>query len=119
MRLIAPCLMTALGACVSPCGEGAKPAVLALGPDDSLAGVIAVLAPVEGRSSLALGPPDPRTQPIVTILPPALTSNETRSTALPTVYDIALENGACALTRRADDLQIALPRDIPCTPYLP
>ncbi|MEO1042553.1 MAG: hypothetical protein AAFX52_09695 [Pseudomonadota bacterium] len=119
MKMIAPIVFIALTACVSPCGETAKPAVLDLDTDDNLSGVVAALASAEGRTSLALGPPDPRLEPVVTVLPPAPTNAETRSLALPSAYDIRLENGECVLRRQSDNLQVVLPRDIPCTPYQP
>ncbi|MEO1657048.1 MAG: hypothetical protein AAFR65_04955 [Pseudomonadota bacterium] len=119
MKMVYLFWLAALSACASACGGDEKAAVLALGPGDDLGVITSALSATEGRATLELGPPDPRQQPVVTVLPPKPTRYETRSPALPAVYDIVLADGACLLRRRTDGIDIVLPQDVPCTPYKP
>lgn len=109
----------ALGACVSQACGSEKAAILALDPSDDLSVVTAALAEAEGRANLIYGSPDPRVQPVLSVLPPRPTSYETRSPVLPSTYDILITDGHCVLRRRADDHEVILPPDIPCTAYQP
>ncbi len=119
MRMLGFGAVMGLAACISPACQAEKPAVLALGPNDDLSAVAYALSRAEGRESLAFGPPDPRLQPVVTVLPPRPTSYETRSPALPSTYDIVSTNNGCILRRRSDDFVVTLPSSVQCTPYKP
>jgi len=119
MRTLSFGAVIALAACISPACQAEKPAVLALDPNDDLSAVAYALSKAEGRTSLAFGPPDPRVQPVVTVLPPRPASYETRSPALPSTYDIISTNNGCILRRRTDEFVVALPPSVPCTPYKP
>jgi hypothetical protein len=68
----------------------------------TIAKVRAVLATAIGRPRFELGPEDLETSSSISVLPPPLGPLETRSLAVPKVFDIKVQNGACILVARED-----------------
>jgi hypothetical protein len=83
-------------------GGVAQPARLTTPDPTSIAKVRAVLATAMGRSQVELGPENMATSSSISVLPPPLGPLETRSLAVPKVFDIKVQNGACMLVARDD-----------------
>jgi hypothetical protein len=85
-------------------------------PDaQSMTKVRAVLATIIGRTRFELGPEDLTTSSTITVLPPPLGPMDTRSMAVPMVFDIIMIGQSCALVER--DTKRTYPMDsVACTP---
>lgn len=75
------------------------PAVLVDGSDQSLSELSDQLASAMGVARVTLGAGDPTTTPSISVLPPALTDLEGRSTAMPTQFTLMLAGGECYAVR--------------------
>ena len=75
----------------------------------SKAEAAALVAKALGRSSVALGEPDPRKASRVVVLPPRPGPRAPRSVAVPTVYDLVLTGGTCALVLQESGERFVLP----------
>jgi hypothetical protein len=95
------CVASALammGACQTMPADG--PALLAEGDRGSLDALRSGLASALGRPQVILGAGDPTTASVVSALPPTLGQYETRSPAMPAVFDLAFRDGACVAILR-------------------
>lgn len=70
-----------------------------------------------GRGSINFGPEDPTKEAVLSILPARPAPMETRSPAMPELFDIRLGSVGCYLLRRNTETMIPL-TDIPCVPQL-
>ncbi|MEO0982205.1 MAG: hypothetical protein AAFX03_06090 [Pseudomonadota bacterium] len=103
-----------LAACQTA-GPADAPAVLESADDATMATVKSVLAAAVGRAEITLGPGDPTASPTLTVLPPPLHPNETRSPAKPTVFELRLRGEACVVI---DGLNEAYPLPgVACRPF--
>ena len=73
------------------------------------------LADAMGVRRIKLGPSDPSREPYAAVLPPALGPYEGASPAVPTVFDLYVEDGRCVAVRRDTGDAHALP-DVRCFP---
>lgn len=81
----------------------------------SMTRVRAALATIIGRTRFELGPEDLTTSSTITVLPPPLGPMDTRSMAVPIVFDIVMIGQSCALVAR--DTKRTYPMDnVACTP---
>jgi hypothetical protein len=87
-----------MGACQTMPADG--PALLSMGDRASLDALRSGLASALGRPHVTLGADDPTTASAVSVLPPPLGQYETRSLAMPTVFDLAFRDGACVAIQR-------------------
>lgn len=87
-----------IGACQStpPTIYGA----LEVADAQTMAVVESVLARAMNRASIEIGPGDLTKTSVVSVLPPRLSPNETRSTAQPTQFDIIIKGAKCFVVRR-------------------
>ncbi|MEM1106093.1 MAG: hypothetical protein AAGH87_06860 [Pseudomonadota bacterium] len=90
------------------------PAVLVEAGDEEMAAMKTVLAQAVGRAEVSLGPGDPTRSPKISVLPPPLGPNETRSPAQPAQFQLMMAGGACMLVNQKTGETHAL--DMPCTP---
>lgn len=86
------------GACQSAPRNGY--AVLASTDADTMTTVRLTLARAMNVASVEIGPGDLSAQSTISVLPPPPSSNEDRSTVMPTQFDIMLKDGACVVVRR-------------------
>jgi hypothetical protein len=112
-RLIGALLMATLSMGCATSGP-AQPAKLATTDAATMTKVRAVLATATGRPRFELGPDDMATSTAITVLPPPLGPLETRSLAVPSVFDITMQGGACVLVARSDGKTYPL-RGVRCT----
>lgn len=66
---------------------------------DSLNDLKAVLGQMMQTRHIDLGPSDPTLSTSLTVLPPPVSPQETRSTALPVRFDLILRDGKCYVVR--------------------
>jgi hypothetical protein len=85
----------ALGACQAM----AAPAVLTSGDAAAVDRLKAALGKAMGRTRIDLGPGDPTQTSMIAVLPLPLIPQDDRSLALPTVFRLEIESGACVLVR--------------------
>lgn len=88
----------ALGACKMT--EGPVPAVLESANAVSVDALKSSLAGAMGQANVQLGPEDLATSSSVSVLPPRLGPNETRSMAMPEQFDLVMQGGDCMLIHR-------------------
>lgn len=90
-------------------GNGAgAPAVLVSADPQTMAVVKSVLADAMGRARIELGPGDPTATSRISVLPPRLGPDETRSPATPTQFDLMIEGRSCYLVRQDSGARFAL-----------
>jgi hypothetical protein len=70
--------------------------------------IIAILRQAMGTQNISLGPRDGDLASVVTVLPPALGRYETRSVALPELFDVIKRKNDCYLVRRTTGVAYAL-----------
>jgi hypothetical protein len=98
--------VASLGACVSTTTP--KLARLA-NPNEATIGLVrSALRAKLGKPTLELGANDYRTATSVSVLPSPLSPLETRSLAVPTVYNIMLSSGTCSLVHATSGEKIPL-----------
>jgi hypothetical protein len=102
-----------MGGCETNAGR--TPAVLPSQNAAAMDEIKTVAARAMNKASVTLGPGDPTQSPTIAVLPPALSAHETRSTAMPTLFDLMIIDGACMLVRREDGAGFALP-GVSCVP---
>lgn len=102
-----------LGACQHQ--SQLAPAQLVEAPADTVQHIKAELARAVGRAEIELGAGDLTGASTLTVLPPRLASTETRSTAVPTVFDVFIRGEACLAVQRGTEIEISLP-DGSCRP---
>lgn len=86
----------------------ASPAVLARADDAAMSRLKAALAKEMGRSPVELGPGDPTQSSVVSVLPLPPGPPEDRSLAMPTIFRLEIEDGACVLVREDTGARIPL-----------
>jgi hypothetical protein len=84
--------------CATP--SGPQPARLATTDAATMTAVRNVLATALGRTRFELGPEDMATSTIVSVLPPPLGPYDTRSSAVPVIFDIKKDATGCTLVAR-------------------
>lgn len=91
-----------LGLAPAACQTGGErvPATLENPDEATLADVKEVLSEALERTRIRLGPEDLGTSTSLSVLPPPLGPNETRSPAVPTHFDIVTNGSACFLVRQ-------------------
>lgn len=89
--------VTALGCATS---GTVKPARLMASDGATMTIVRETLAKAVGRPRIELGPENLATSTIITVLPPPLGLYDTRSLAVPSVFDIKIQGGTCVLIAR-------------------
>ena len=111
-RILIPFIAAfAISACQH--NQGAVPAVLADDSTESLSALKAGLATALNRAHIELGAGDPTTVSSVSVLPPRPTDLETRSPAMPDLFNLFIQNGRCYAVRDGSEAELALP-DVPC-----
>jgi hypothetical protein len=90
-----------------------KPARLAGTDAATMTAVRSALSTAMGRTRIDLGPEDMATSTTLSVLPPPLGPYDTRSLAVPTVFDIKMANGTCMLVARSDGKSYPL-RGVAC-----
>lgn len=93
-------LSLALLAAACATGASAAPAWLADTREDNIRTLTAALGRALGRARVEIGAADLETATTIPVLPPPLSPLETRSLAQPILFDLEIENGACAAVRR-------------------
>jgi hypothetical protein len=81
------------------CQAMAAPAVLTSGDAAAVDRLKAALGKAMGRTRIDLGPGDPTQTSTIAVLPLPLIPQDDRSLALPTIFRLEIENGACVLVR--------------------
>jgi hypothetical protein len=97
---------------------GPHPARLSSTSPQVMARVKAVLATAMGTNRIELGPEDHSRSTSLTVLPPPLGPLETRSLAVPSVFDIVKEGASCALVARTTGRRFPL-TGVACTIVVP
>lgn len=87
----------------------AQPAVLSDASDETMTAVKASLATAMDRAQVELGAGDPTTAPVIAVLPPAPTTFETQSPAMPTIFNLFVRDGVCFAVAEATGDEVALP----------
>lgn len=90
-------------------------AVLQSDDPQTIAALKAVLSDAVGRAQIELGPGDLTRTSTISVLPPPLGPNETRSPATPALFDLVIDRGQCVLVRRDDGAHFAADR-VACRP---
>jgi len=67
------------------------------------------------RAQIELGAGNPTLVPSVSVLPPRPTDFETRSPAMPEIFNLFVQDGRCYAVRDGSDIEIPLP-DVTCHP---
>ena len=106
-----------LGLSVSACATAKEPvpAVLESADEQTLSELTTVLGRALNRGNIKLGAGDPSEEPVLAILPPPLSPEETASLAKPMIYDIILDEGVCVAVQREGGDRIEL-TGISCRP---
>jgi len=102
-----------LGACQHQTGAVAAQLV-GMTPESSQA-IQAALAKAVGQAEIELGAGLEEGASTVTVLPPPLTPSESRSPALPIVFDLFVRGDTCFAVQRENKTEISLP-GISCRP---
>jgi len=114
VRFIIP-FLTALAISACQHNQNAVPAILADDSAETLDALKTSLAAAMDRAQIELGAGDPTAVPSVSVLPPRPTDFETRSPAMPVVFNLFVQNGRCYAVRDGSDSEIALP-NVMCRP---
>lgn len=85
-----------------PAAPQVTPAVLTSSDAAAMDALKAALAKAMGQAKVELGPGDPTQSPVISVLPRQPGMLEDRSLAMPTIFRLTLENGACFLVRESD-----------------
>ena len=111
MMLIVAALTT--GACQSK--QSRTYAALATSDSQTMGVVKSVLAKAMNRANVEIGPGDLTTTSTISVLPPKPGPNESRSTVMPTQFDIMMQGSTCYVVRRdtGDEFQL---RGVACRP---
>lgn len=110
------CLLSALAvlaACQTTEASGA--AVLTSADENVMIDVKAVLATALNKASVEIGPGDLTKTSVITVLPPPLGPNETRSPAKPIRFDIVKDGEVCFVVRKDTGEAFAL-ENVSCKP---
>lgn len=94
--------LAAATAALTACQSMAVPAVLTSSDPDNMAHLKAALATAMGQAHVELGPGDPTLSPTLSVLPRPPGPPEDRSLAMPTIFKLETEGGACFVVRVAD-----------------
>lgn len=89
----------AAGAALAACQSMAVPAVLTSADPEAIARLKAALASAMGQAQVELGPGDPTQTSTLSVLPRPPGPPEDRSLAMPTIFRLETENGACFVVR--------------------
>lgn len=84
-------------------------------PADTAQQIKVALARAVGRAEIELGAGELTGASTLTVLPPRLAPTETRSTALPTVFDVFVRGDTCVAVQRGAKVEISLP-GVSCRP---
>ena len=93
--------------------QGAVPAILADDSPETLSALKASLGTALNRAHIELGAGDPTTVSRVSVLPPRPTDLETRSPAMPEMFNLFIQDGRCYAVREGSETEVALP-GVPC-----
>lgn len=80
-------------------------AVLTSGDAAAMDALKAALAKAMGQAKVELGPGDPTRSPVISVLPRQPGMLEDRSLAMPTIFRLTLEGGACFVVRESDGVR--------------
>jgi hypothetical protein len=105
--------LAASAACATPAVE--RKATLARADEATMQALRAGLARALGRGEAVLGPGDLTQRSEVSVLPPPLGPNETRSLAAPTLFTLVLRGGRCMALRSDTGAAYPLP-GVGCKP---
>jgi hypothetical protein len=97
---------------------GPQPARLSNTSPQTMERVKAVLATAMGTNRIELGPENLSTSTSLTVLPPPLGPMDTRSLAVPSVFDIVKEGPSCALVLRTNGRRFPM-TGVACTVVVP
>ena len=99
MKVIAPPASVILAACQATASP--KPAVLETIDDTAIAQLESTIAAAMGKANVEFGAMDLANSSEIPILPPRPDMLEGHSPALPTYFDLAIENGTCLVIERS------------------
>lgn len=102
-----------LAACQT--APAAEPALLVEATPEAMAVVTETLAGAVDRARIELGPVDLTRDPAIPVLPPPLGEHESHSPAVPEMFDLVTEDGACFVRSRESGELYPLP-GITCRP---
>lgn len=105
--IVAAPLVALAGGCATVPPDG--PARLESADEETLALLSAALGEALGRARVEFGPEDLATSGSLSVLPPPAGPFEDRSLAMPVVFDLRIENGACVAVRRDTGASAPLP----------
>jgi hypothetical protein len=101
LRLLGVTLLSSLSlGCATHSGQ--KPARLAATDAATMTAVRTALSAAMGRTRIDLGPEDMAVSTTISVLPPPLGLYDTRSLAVPTLFDIRMDGRTCILVARSD-----------------
>ena len=92
-----------------------QPALLVESDEASIEALKTALAGYLETASVRLGAGDPTVTSTVSVLPPPLNPNEDRSTAMPILFELWVDKGACYAVRDGHSDKIGLP-GVSCVP---
>lgn len=106
----------ALASLVHGCASTSQdtPALVSTNNPSTLLRVESTLRQALGTQSINLGPNATDPTPIISVLPPRLGLNETRSLVTPEMFDVIKRANTCYLVRRTTGVAYAL-SDVMCT----
>lgn len=86
-----------------------QPAVLEKADHETLARMKTTIATAMGKGRIDFGAIDLENSPQIPVLPPRPGPFEGQSLAIPTYFDLAIQNGRCVVVRRQTGEVIAVP----------
>lgn len=113
IRASAPLLGLMFGACQSVAAP--VPAVLLKDDPAALASLKAALVQAVGRADVQLGAGDPAESPVISVLPPRLAGFDDRSPAMPAMFRLEIEGGACFVVGEDNGSRVKLDGQV-CRP---
>lgn len=97
-RLVMFAALSGLAACQT--APAPEPALLAEATPEAMAVVTGTLATAVDRVRIELGPVDLTRDPAISVLPPPLGEHEAHSPAMPVMFDLVTQDGACFVRAR-------------------
>ena len=113
VKMLAIGAVAALGSCQATAVP--QPAVLERADDAALAELKAVIATAMGKARIEFGAMDLENSPEIPVLPPRPDQLEGQSPAMPTYFDLVIDNGECAVIDRSTG-QAFPAESLLCTP---
>ena len=113
-RLLVLSFLVTLPACQT--SSEPVPAILESADPETLANLKSVIAAAMGKPRVEFGAGDLTQSSEIAVLPPRLGPHETRSPAVPTLFDLAMVAGDCVVIQRATG-EITPAPNTPCKPH--